>query len=81
VADVQAALLRDTEPALPEYDPAAELLIADICKLRGWSPIYAQREMVKLEAAGKWQRRPVRAPKTRRRADAWRPVSTIAETR
>ena len=56
------------------FDPAAELLIADICRLKGWTPIYAQREMVKLEVAGKWQRRPVRSPQTRKRADAWRPV-------
>lgn len=75
-----AALIHDTEPPLPDYDPAAELLIADICKLKGWEPIYAQRQMVKLEQAGTWQRRAVKAP-TGRRAAAWRPVSTIAESR
>jgi hypothetical protein len=81
LSDIQSALLRDTEPALPIYDPAVEMVIADICRVRGWKPTYAQREMVKLEVAGKWQRRPVQSPQTHRRADAWRPVAQLGKRR
>lgn len=76
--DLHAALLRDTDPPLPAHDPAVELLIVDICRVKGWAPIRAQREMVKLEALGKWQRRSVKLP-NKRRADAWRPAEVIAK--
>jgi hypothetical protein len=79
LSDIAAALVRDTAPTLPDYEPEHELTITDMLKVKaGWNRVRMEREMKRLVEEKTWTFREVMVPSARgvgkRRATAWRPV-------
>jgi hypothetical protein len=78
LSDIAAALVRDTAPTLPDYEPEHELTITDMLKVKaGWNRVKMEREMKDLLKAGTWQKRRVMVMGEdgigKRRATAYRP--------